>query len=112
MLDEIRTAARSTLAEGFGFNHSLCHGDLGNLELVREASRVLEDEDLKTKAERIASGVLTQIEQEGPRCGASIHTEIPGLLTGLAGIGYGLLRAVYPDRVPSVLLLELPAGER
>ncbi|HEX5714518.1 MAG TPA: type 2 lanthipeptide synthetase LanM, partial [Thermoanaerobaculia bacterium] len=109
MLDEIRTAARSTLAEGFGFNHSLCHGDLGNLELVREAGRVLEDADLEAKAKRIASGILAQIEQDGPRCGASIHTEIPGLLTGLAGIGYGLLRAARPERVPSVLLLETPA---
>jgi type 2 lantibiotic biosynthesis protein LanM len=109
MLDEIRAAARATLAHGFGFNHSLCHGDLGNLELVREAGRVLEDEDLAAEAERIASGILAQIEQDGPRCGASIHTEIPGLLTGLAGIGYGLMRAACPERVPSVLLLETPA---
>jgi len=109
MLGEIRTAVRATLGEGFGFNHCLCHGDLGNLELVREAGRVLEDEDLAAQAERIAGRILTQIEQDGPRCGASIHTEIPGLLTGL---GYGLMRAARPERVPSVLLLELPAGEQ
>ncbi len=30
-------------------------------------------------------------------------------MTGLAGIGYGLLRAAWPDRVPSVLLLDTPA---
>ena len=108
MLGEIRTAVRVTLAEGFGFNHSLCHGDLGNLELVREAGRVLADEDLKTGAERIAGRILAQIEKDGPRCGASIQNEIPGLLTGLAGIGYGLLRAACPDQVPSVLLLETP----
>lgn len=29
-------------------------------------------------------------------------------MTGLAGIGYGLLRLADPQRVPSVLLLELP----
>ena len=109
MLGEIRTAARATLAEGFGFNHSLCHGDLGNLELVREAGRVLQDEDLANKAERIAGGILAQIERDGPRCGASIQNEIPGLLTGLAGIGYGLLRAARPDEIPSILLLETPA---
>ena len=111
ILGEIRTAARATLAEGFGFNHSLCHGDLGNLELVREAGRVLGDEDLGNKAERIAGRILAQIEQDGPRCGASIQNEIPGLLTGLAGIGYGLLRAARPDQVPSVLLLETPAPD-
>jgi lantibiotic modifying enzyme len=110
MLEEIRAAVRATLAEGFGFNHCLCHGDLGNLELVREAGRVLEDEDLEAEAERIAGRILARIERDGPRCGASIHTEIPGLLTGLAGIGYGLLRAAWPDRVPSVLLLETRAS--
>lgn len=110
MFEEIRAAVRATLAEGFGVNDSLCHGDLGNLELVREAGRVLEDKELEAEAERIAGRILARIERDGPRCGASIHTEIPGLLTGLAGIGYGLLRAAWPDRVPSVLLLETRAS--
>ena len=34
--------------------------------------------------------------------------EAPGLLVGLAGIGYGLLRLAYPERVPSVLVLAPP----
>src|SRR5437870_1613255 len=34
---EIETALRTTMASGFGYNHSLCHGDLGNLELLVEA---------------------------------------------------------------------------
>ncbi|HEX3551803.1 MAG TPA: type 2 lanthipeptide synthetase LanM family protein [Thermoanaerobaculia bacterium] len=108
MLSEIRAAVRSTLAEGFGFNQSLCHGDLGNLELVREAGRVLGDEDLSAEADRLAARILARIESEGPRCGTNLRTESPGLMTGLAGIGYGLLRAAWPDRVPSVLLLETP----
>ena len=108
MREEIRAAVRSTLAAGFGFNHSLCHGDLGNLELVREAGRVLGDAELTAEADRLAARILKRIEDEGPRCGASARTEIPGLMTGLAGIGYGLLRAAWPDRVPSVLLLETP----
>jgi type 2 lantibiotic biosynthesis protein LanM len=108
MVEEIRAAVRTTLAEGFGFNQSLCHGDLGNLELVREAGRVLEDGDLTAEAGRLAARILTRIEEDGPRCGASVRTEVPGLMTGLAGIGYGLLRAAWPDRVPSVLLLETP----
>lgn len=110
MLSEIRIAARSTLAQGFGFNHSLCHGDLGNLELVREAGRVLGDQELAAEADRLAARILVQIEQEGPRWGARTETEVPGLMTGLAGIGYGLLRAAYPNRVPSVLLLETPGA--
>jgi type 2 lantibiotic biosynthesis protein LanM len=109
MESEIRAAVRSTLAEGFGSNHCLCHGDLGNLELVREAGRVLGEPPLSAEAIRLAAGILARIERAGPRCGASIATELPGLLAGLSGIGYGLLRAACPDRVPCVLLLETPS---
>jgi type 2 lantibiotic biosynthesis protein LanM len=108
MIEEIRAAVRSTRAEGFGFNQSLCHGDLGNLELVREAGRVLDDTELAAETSRLAARILKSIEDEGPRCGASVRTEVPGLMTGLAGIGYGLLRAAWPNRTPSVLLLETP----
>ena len=38
---EVEVALRTTLAEGFGGNHSLCHGDLGNLELLLLAGETL-----------------------------------------------------------------------
>src|SRR5262249_33953328 len=31
---EITVALQTTLGQGFGDNHSLCHGDLGNVELL------------------------------------------------------------------------------
>jgi lantibiotic modifying enzyme len=34
--------------------------------------------------------------------------EPPGLMIGLAGVGYGLLRLAAPERVPAVLLLAGP----
>ena len=101
MAGEIQAAVHSTREEGFGQSHCLCHGDLGNLELLRKAGEADE-------ADRLAARILIRIEQEGPRCGASTDNEIPGLMTGLAGIGYGLLRAAALDRVPSVLTLETP----
>jgi hypothetical protein len=42
--------------------------------------------------------------------GVPLGVETPGLMTGLAGIGYELLRLAAPERVPSVLLLAPPAG--
>ncbi|MEW1847765.1 hypothetical protein AB0392_58245 [Nonomuraea angiospora] len=35
--------------------------------------------------------------------------QVPGLMTGLAGIGYGMLRAAAPNRVPAVIALEPPS---
>jgi lantibiotic modifying enzyme len=110
MAAEIRAAVRSTLEEGFGANQSLCHGDLGNLELVREAGRALADEGLAAEADRLAARILARIESGGLRCGGSPRTESLGLMVGLAGIGYGLLRAASPGSVPSVLLLETPGA--
>ena len=54
------------------------------------------------------SAILSSIEQHGWRCGTPLGVETPGLLAGLAGIGYGILRSARPDIVPSVLALEAP----
>ncbi|GAB3719013.1 type 2 lanthipeptide synthetase LanM family protein [Amycolatopsis oliviviridis] len=98
---EIAHAAETTVDRGFGANHSLCHGDLGGLELLMAAGHA-------AAGERSAT-VLKDIETNGRRCGVPNHAETPGLMTGLAGIGYGLLRAADPTRIPSVLTLEPPA---
>ena len=39
---EINIALEKTVESGFGGNHSLCHGDLGNLEVIAHASRILD----------------------------------------------------------------------
>jgi type 2 lantibiotic biosynthesis protein LanM len=105
---EINVAIKTTLEQGFGFNHSLCHGDLGNLELLLQASLILNDTQCKTEVNRLAVIILKSIEQHGWLCGVPLGVETPGLMTGLAGIGYGLLRLAEPQRVPSVLVLEPP----
>jgi type 2 lantibiotic biosynthesis protein LanM len=105
---EIDTALKTTLAQGFGLNHSLCHGDLGNLELLLQASLTLAHPQLHDQVNRLASIILESINQHGWLCGVPLGVETPGLMTGLAGIGYGLLRLAEPTRVPSVLVLEPP----
>jgi type 2 lantibiotic biosynthesis protein LanM len=107
---EIDVAVATTLKAGFGRNQSLCHGDLGNLELVLEAALALDDPDLRDHAYRIAAGLLAGIDEHGWMCGAPLGVESPGLMTGLSGIGYELLRLAAPDRVPSVLSLAPPPG--
>src|SRR5262249_35924327 len=97
-----------TLAQGFGHNHSLCHGDLGNLELLLQASETLAEPRWRAEVNRLAAFILEGIGREGWRCGTPLQIESPGLMTGLAGIGYGLLRLAEPAPVPSVLVLAPP----
>jgi type 2 lantibiotic biosynthesis protein LanM len=106
--DEIDIALKSTLEHGFGFNHSLCHGDLGNLELLLQASLVLKDPQWKNQVDRYATIILSSIDRHGWLCGVPLEVEVPGLMTGLAGIGYELLRLAEPELIPSVLVLEPP----
>jgi type 2 lantibiotic biosynthesis protein LanM len=105
---EINTALRTTLTGGFGYNHCLCHGDLGNLEFLMEAARTLPESAWGEEARGLAGAILKTITREGWLCGNPLALESPGLMTGLAGIGYGLLRCAEPARVPSVLALAPP----
>jgi lantibiotic modifying enzyme len=52
--------------------------------------------------------ILDSIDRAGWQCGGPGAVEIPGLMIGIAGIGYQLLRLAEPQRVPSILLLEPP----
>jgi type 2 lantibiotic biosynthesis protein LanM len=108
---EIDTALKTTLSQGFGSNHSLCHGDLGNLELLLLASQTLEDPQWPDAVHHISAMILESIGRDGWLCGVPSAVEVPGLMTGIAGIGYGLLRLAEPRRVPSVLVLAPPMLE-
>jgi lantibiotic modifying enzyme len=105
---DVEIAVRSTLERGFGRNHCLCHGDLGNLDFLVHAARALNDGGIEEAWRRKAAGVLASIETGGVLCGMPLGIESVALMNGLAGIGFGLLRLAEPDRVPSVLALEAP----
>ncbi|MFB0617909.1 type 2 lanthipeptide synthetase LanM family protein [Streptomyces sp. AGS-58] len=79
---------------------SLCHGEWGLLELPH----------------RTAAGAVLRMRAAGPvrrgphpADGGTITA--PGLLTGLAGHGLGLLRLGFADLVPPALLLRAPDSE-
>jgi type 2 lantibiotic biosynthesis protein LanM len=105
---EIEIALRVTRADGFGWNHTLCHGDLGNLALLTQAGRILDDSYWQNEAAHVATGLLESIRRHRWICANAVNVESPGLMTGLTGIGYGLLSLAAPERVPCILLLEAP----
>jgi type 2 lantibiotic biosynthesis protein LanM len=110
--EEIALAVKTTLDEGLGLNHSLCHGDLGNLDFLHRAALASGDEPLQQRALRLAGGVLDNLRREGPLCSLPRGSDPPSLMLGLAGIGYGLARLAAPDHIPSVLALDPIPGAR
>jgi lantibiotic modifying enzyme len=110
LTDEIAAALTTTVAGGFGRGHALCHGDLGNLDVLLHAAARLPDPLWPRAVHHLTARVFAQLRASGPLCGNARTVETPGFLTGLAGIGYGLLRLAAPQQVPSVLALQLPGG--
>jgi type 2 lantibiotic biosynthesis protein LanM len=108
---DIAAGLASTVATGFGVNHGLCHGDLGKLEVLIQASSELPAGGWSDVLRRSASRILASGIEGGWALGVPLDVDPPGLMTGIAGVGFGLLRVAQPERVPSVLLLEAPGSQ-
>lgn len=115
LAEDFDLAVNGVLAAGLGGavitgtgNHSICHGDLGNAEALLVCAQARNDDALRRKASLIGSSLLSSLKTDGWLCGVPLGVETPGLMSGIAGMGYNLLRFARPDRVPSVLLLEPP----
>lgn len=109
---EINVALATTQSAGFGRNHTLCHGDLGNADILLFASEILREPHWRIHADRVVAAVIEDAREIGWKCGNPLGVESPGLMTGLAGIGYALLRFADPMRIPSILALEPPGISR
>jgi lantibiotic modifying enzyme len=91
---------------GQGVDH-LCCGNLGRADVLLEMGSRLGRPDLDHAARvRVANHRRRALERGGYRLwwetGGGIS--VPGLFQGTSGVGYALLRAAFPDRLPSVLL--------
>jgi lantibiotic modifying enzyme len=88
------------------FDASPCHGRGGLAELLLYATTVLDDRRYADQAaemwKRAAHPVAAATEWP---CGVASGRGNPSLMVGLAGIGYGLLRAQDPLATPSILLV-------
>ena len=108
---EIDAAFQTTLAHGFGLNHCLCHGDMGNLEFILSATRVLSLSQHEEQVQGLIAALADSIKRQGWVTGTPLGVETPGLMLGIAGTGYALLRIASPERIPSVLLLAPPCSK-
>ena len=98
----LRRAAAATWRLGVGWNHCACHGDFGSWELLNLAVAAGEAPE-ELSASSLLDTMLTGIEQQGPSCGICGNAFAPGLLPGIGGIVYQLLRAHPETDLPSVL---------
>lgn len=103
-------AALRAAAPGAGF--SLCHGEAGNADLALEAAEALGQPAWRELAEEVGRrGIARYLAPDVAwPCGVPEGGETPGLMLGLAGIGYFYLRLADPATEP--VLLVRPEGAR
>jgi type 2 lantibiotic biosynthesis protein LanM len=103
----VHRAAAATWRLGMGCDHCACHGDVGAWELLDCASAAgLAPKELS--GFNLLDVLLTSLEQDGPSCGIGRDAFTPGLLPGVGGVAYQLLRAHPESDLPSILT---PGGE-
>ena len=103
--DVVRRAAASADRDGFGWNHTLCHGDLGCWELLAATAGCGTAGPARAGLD---ARVIGSLEANGPVTGLARDAYSPGLMAGHGGMAYQLLRLNQDCDLPSVLTLDGP----
>lgn len=103
--NEIKLAIQKIITNGLNNDISLCHGDMGNMVILKEAAIILNDKQLYTQArgtiEKIVDFILHLMETDEFK--ENQHNEF---MIGLSGIAYEILRIGRENKLPNILGLE------
>ncbi|MDE1458183.1 type 2 lanthipeptide synthetase LanM family protein [Bacillus licheniformis] len=103
---DILNALETTVKHGFGNNRSFCHGDFGQLEILRGFRE--EFSELNTIIQNTEDRLLTYFQENPFSKGVSRGVDSAGLMLGLSGVGYGMLQCQYGEELPELLQLSPP----
>jgi type 2 lantibiotic biosynthesis protein LanM len=115
LLQDIDRAITNTLANPQLKEHGICHGHFGNQEFIYawiNSTQHSPDESQSDIAKRLPKAIneyLNDLNKNGLSPN-STYTESLGLMNGLAGISYQLLKFSLPNRLPSIMMLQPPVA--
>jgi type 2 lantibiotic biosynthesis protein LanM len=103
---EIEIAKENLLNNGFSGNQCICHGDFGNLEILKAMNTELSTESfINNYLDKLCDQFSVN---KNFKCGDGGQMELLGLFMGYSGFGYQMLRFYDWENTPSVLCLETP----
>ena len=107
---DLRSAVAGTKLAGNEIGQCLCHGLAGNSEFLSEASLELGESWVVEARDQAVRDLVRSARGGSWLCGpANRQTAcVPGLMTGVSGVGFGVLRLLFPTSTPGVLMLEPP----
>lgn len=113
IMPDIKRAADNLWKNTTLEDHGLCHGNFGNQEflhqlLLNQSSISIANEAITLeKFTNLINQYLCELNENG-LYEKKDHFESLGLMNGLSGIGYQILKSSFPDSLPSILMLQPP----
>lgn len=105
---DIKSAKHNVLANMSVKSFGLCHGFFGNQEFIQQLMLNAQlDEITQKEFNHNINQSLAKLNSNG-LVDDKNRFEALGLMNGLSGIGYQLLKFTFPERFPSILLLQPP----
>ena len=106
--EDIRNAVKTMQSHKYLQNPCVCHGRAGNAEILLTYGQQFQDQIASSTAKHFYSRLVGSVNSGTFECSRPYlyGFNIPGFMTGLAGIGYSLLRLLDPT-LPSVLQINI-----
>lgn len=106
--EDIRNAVKTMQSHKYLQNPCVCHGIAGNAEILLTYGQQFQDQIASSTAKHFYSRLVGSVNSGTFECSRPYlyGFNIPGFMTGLAGIGYSLLRLLDPT-LPSVLQINI-----
>lgn len=101
LTDEIEATQTKIIEEGLLSPPFMCHGSLGNLDILLSIEKVMSSTRTHKTLQELGVEICLKYN------GISAKDFQLGLMTGITGFGYGLLR-LNNHGIPSILSLEIP----
>lgn len=106
--EDIEIAKETIMSQGIMGNNCLCHGNLGNTEILIEYLLLFHDKKIEKFSKELRRNVSQNICNGKFDCdNAYLYGyKLQGFMTGLTGVGYSLLRDI-DDELPCILSLDI-----
>lgn len=103
LTDEINWGIAQTIERGIGNNIVYCHGDIGNLDILYFAAQTLKDESMCVKCQNTYHDLYKAHIQQGWNDIQKSHSKCKGIMLGISGIGFSLLRMSVRETIDDFL---------
>ncbi len=106
---ELKIAKKNIITRGLQGNQCVCHGDLGNMEILMAVNNYLNDNKSNNNIYNYLNKLCDSFDKGLKfNYGDGGRMELLGLFMGFSGIAYQMLRFYNWENTPSILCLETP----